>query len=106
VAFRRAATHEAAHRADAPRTDEVLGAAQRARPGRAIACLHYNNTFARTPDVKYVVSHVGYLAVPGCCDQLSQPRPTDSSFFDVQSHVNTDVVSCKKVPKPASDSLP
>jgi 6-methylsalicylate decarboxylase len=33
---------------------------------RAIARLHYSNTFARTPDVKYVLSHAGgtvpYLA--------------------------------------------
>jgi 6-methylsalicylate decarboxylase len=26
---------------------------------RAIANLHYSNTFARTPDVKYIVSHAG-----------------------------------------------
>ena len=26
---------------------------------RAIAKLHYSNTFARTPDVKYVFAHAG-----------------------------------------------
>src|ERR1700678_1702179 len=53
---------------------------------RAIARLHYSNTFARTPDVKYVLAHAGgtvpYLAgrfaiidqmrvIPGAQDRAS-----------------------------------
>ena len=50
---------------------------------RAIAQLHYSNTFARTPDVKYVFSHAGgtvpYLAGRSAsstrCTSSPEPRP-------------------------------
>jgi aminocarboxymuconate-semialdehyde decarboxylase len=64
---------------------------------RAIARLHYSNTFARTPDVKYVLSHAGgtvpYLAgrfgiidqmgvVPGADDRATAAETFRRLYWD------------------------
>jgi predicted TIM-barrel fold metal-dependent hydrolase len=64
---------------------------------RAIAQLHYGNTFARTPDVKYVISHAGgtvpYLAgrfgiidtmdvIPGSTERASAAETFRRLYWD------------------------
>ena len=64
---------------------------------RAIAQLHYSNTFARTPDVKYVISHAGgtapYLAgrfgiidemdvIPGSAERASAAETFRRLYWD------------------------
>jgi predicted TIM-barrel fold metal-dependent hydrolase len=65
---------------------------------RAIAHLHYSNTFARTPDVKYIFSHAGgtvpYLAgrfavvdemnvIPGSEDRATAADTFRSLYWDI-----------------------